>query len=116
MKNALIALFAVVGFGSGVALADELKAPNCDSKMRGVMWNFGSEDSPDIRRCDGISYIPYGHATSSAAPKSSESAGACSNTCAVERHACENQCSPSFMDPDCRQRCQRAQTRCETKC
>lgn len=39
-------------------LAAAPKPPACDATTNGVIWNFGSVAAPNLRQCDGISYVP----------------------------------------------------------
>ena len=120
MRHALIAVLAAVGFGSGIAFAEAPKAPACEAATRGVMWNFGTDAKPDVRRCDGISYVPFSAgpvaASAQGAAGGTNGRDACMNTCTNEARSCESSCGFSFIDTDCRSRCQRTQSHCETKC
>ena len=119
MRRFAFVVFAVVGFGSGIAVAEDLKAPSCDTKARGIIWNFGSDASPDLRRCDGISYIPWGAPAPTAVQTAhpfGDLSKSCASSCMTEKRSCEAQCAPSFLDDGCKNRCARVAVQCQKGC
>lgn len=128
-----IAVAVVLGLCSaGLAFAEAGKPPPCEAGTKGVMWNFGSDARPDIRRCDGISYIPYalpcGAGASAGAqdgypapPPQAQPANAvpkqqCESNCANAQRQCNADCHGIITDTACIERCTRAKVQCTVKC
>lgn len=118
-----IAIVAGLAALAGLAFA-EPRPPACGPNTKGVMWNFGSEVRPDIRRCDGVSYVPFQMpCTGEPAPAAAPAATAppadkqqCESQCEVEQRKCNDDCHGIVTDSACIERCSRGKVHCVARC
>jgi len=120
-RIAIIAALCLAGSPS-TKTDEPVKPPSCAPGTKGVMWDFGTEAQPDVRRCDGVSYVPYNlvcKAPASASSSSSTTNDAlkrnCQETCESQRLSCQAGCH-GIMQSSCKEDCTAAKARCATRC
>lgn len=106
-------------------LADPKAPPTCDAKSKGLAWNFGSYETPNIRLCDGISFVPLQPTPPAAATPIAVSSPAAAAPDAGTKLDCEKLCVATFrtcvnggavyFKGDCRAADQTCMTRCGLK-
>ena len=117
---------AALGVVVAAMLSAAPKPPACDAGTKGVIWNYGSDAKPDLRRCDGTSYVPYAvpcqdSASSGAYPAPPPAApptkDQCEKACEDTQLVCKKHCDNGLItDTTCVDRCNRSEVQCKVKC
>ena len=113
-------------------LLAEPKPPVCDMNTKGIAWNFGTYDLPNVRLCDGFSFVPYVAPPSPSAPPmavvptapppppsvpaaSGPTREGCERACAEKMRLCSNDCGTIFPQI-CKGNCRDSDVLCVSKC
>ncbi|MBS2027441.1 MAG: hypothetical protein JST54_05995 [Deltaproteobacteria bacterium] len=102
------------------------KPPTCDANAKGVIWNFGTDAAPELKRCDGKAYVAYSVRCQDAAasgaypappPAAPPTKQQCEKACEDTQKACTNHCNNGLVtDTQCVDRCNRSKVQCAVKC
>lgn len=128
----MIALFAAA------VLAQAKPAPTCKPELEGVIWNFGTDDAPALKRCDGRAYLPWTPKTTIGPPPSRASGQPveppipaamppqpqfgkdkkqCEEACDKAGRDCQQRrCEMDMEAAACRKRCTEIRVSCRSKC
>ncbi len=123
---------------AAVVLAQAKPAPACTPQLTGILWNFGSDEAPQLKRCDGKAYVPWvpktqlGPAPNRASgqpveppipaamppqPAFGTDKKRCEASCdAAARDCLQRRCEMEMYAQECRKRCNEIRASCKAKC
>jgi hypothetical protein len=123
-------MFLVLSMLVNVAVGQP-KPPTCTQALKGILWNFGSDEVPTLKRCDGEAYVPWS-AKTSANDKSNSMANPGTLTAKVDfkadKKTCEAACDQHGRDcsskrcemeidgAGCRKKCMDIRLSCKSHC
>lgn len=114
-----------------LALAQPGKPPPCSAELKGVLWNFGTEEVPVLKRCDGTQYTPWAartaahdRANSPATPATLSAAAnfkadkkTCEDSCDKAGRDCRSKrCEMDLDSAGCKNRCLQIRISCRARC